>query len=403
MFSDIFLKNGHEKRLKYPLLGFAFIQSYLSSPSLGRMCTKVKVCNEIHFFTRLYIRAYVALDNFCLNYSFNMFTTANIKQLNNKPFYCILLLLSDDISLNPGPKNNLQPLDSNEWNVFKSKGLHLIHLNINSFLSKIDALRYIANSSNAAVIGISESKLDKSLLQLEIQINNYDLLRRDRNRNGGRVPCYIRNDISYNQKQYFPEEIENIFFEILLPKIKPIVVGIIYRSPTQNNFLELLNKNFPSIDTDAKETYILGDFNINMYENNKYIVHENNTVCRKFASADAKKYHQFCTMHGLKQLTQCPTRVTCSTSTLINHILGSFPSRVSRKGVINVGFSDHQLIFCTRKVSKFKTGSVHKYINFRSLKNYRVDDYKKSLGQLAQTVKFPTTSMRRIQISFRKS
>ena len=57
-------------------------------------------------------------------------------------------------------KNNLQPLDSNEWNVFKSKGLHMIHLNINSLLPKIDQLRYTANSSNAAVIGLSESKLD---------------------------------------------------------------------------------------------------------------------------------------------------------------------------------------------------------------------------------------------------
>ena len=98
--------------------------------------------------------------------------------------------------------------------------------------------------------------------------------------------------------KYFSEEIENIFFEILLPKTKPIMVGIIYISPSQNNFLEILNKNFPSFDTDAKETYILGDFNINKYQNNKYIVHENNTVCTKFTFADAKKYHQFCTMNG---------------------------------------------------------------------------------------------------------
>ena len=87
---------------------------------------------------------------------------------------------------------------------------------------------------------------------LEIQINNYDLLRRYRNRNGGGVDCYIRSDISYIQKQCFPEEIENVFFEILLPKIKPTVFGIIYRSPSENSFHEILNKNFPSIDTDAK-------------------------------------------------------------------------------------------------------------------------------------------------------
>ena len=126
----------------------------------------------------------------------------------------------------------------------------------------------MAYSSNAANIGVSESKLDESVLQSEIQINNYDLLIRDRNRNDGGVACYIRSDISYIQKQHFPEEIENIFFEILLPKTKLIVVWIIYSLPTENYFREILNKNFPYIDTDTKETYILGDFNINIYENN---------------------------------------------------------------------------------------------------------------------------------------
>ena len=36
--------------------------------------------------------------------------------------------LSGDISLNPGPVYNNESLDSNEWNVFKSKRIHLIHL-----------------------------------------------------------------------------------------------------------------------------------------------------------------------------------------------------------------------------------------------------------------------------------
>ena len=47
-----------------------------------------------------------------------------------------------------------------------------------------------------------------------------------------------------------------------------------------------------------------------MYGNYKYTGHENNTVRTKFASADGKKYHQFYTMHGIKQLIQCSTRVT---------------------------------------------------------------------------------------------
>ena len=98
-----------------------------------------------------------------------------------------------------------------------------------------------------------------------------------------------------------------------------------------------------------RKKHILDDFNINTYENNRYIVHENNIICTKFASADARKYHQFYTIHGLKQLIQCPTRITCSISTPIDHILASFPSIVSQKGVINAGLSDPQLIFLFTK------------------------------------------------------
>ena len=126
-----------------------------------------------------------------------------------------------------------------------------------------------------------------------------------------------------------------MFFEILFPKTTPITVGIMYRPPSQTNFLEILNTTFEKVDMDKKEIYILGHFNINVYHNNRYIVRDDNTISSKFLS-----------------------RVTCSTSTLINHILTSTPSRVSQKGVISVGISDHQLIFCTRKNSRIETGGA---------------------------------------------
>ena len=82
------------------------------------------------------------------------------------------MILSGDITLNPGPVYNNESLESNKWNVFKSKGILLIHLNINSPLLKIDKIRYIAERANAAEIGITESKLDESIIQLNIQIDN---------------------------------------------------------------------------------------------------------------------------------------------------------------------------------------------------------------------------------------
>ena len=51
-------------------------------------------------------------------------------------------------------------------------------------------------------------------------------------------------------------DIERIFFDILLPKKKPIFGGIIYRSPTFINFLECFNKNLDDINLD-NEMFLL--------------------------------------------------------------------------------------------------------------------------------------------------
>ena len=85
-----------------------------------------------------------------------------------------------------------------------------MHINM-CLLPKIDELQYITKLSEAAVIDISESKLNDLVLSSEIQIENYDLIRSDKNRHGGGVACFIRNDLSYNSKAFLPFEIENKF------------------------------------------------------------------------------------------------------------------------------------------------------------------------------------------------
>ena len=248
-------------------------------------------------------------------------------------------------------------------------------------LPKIDELRNIAKLSNAAVIGISESQLGDSVLSSEIHIDNYNTLHCDRNRHRGGVVCYIRNDLSYDVKYFFPSEIENIFFILLLPNTKPIVVRIIYRQSSQSEILEITNTHFSKLDTNNNEIYILGDFNINLYLNNSYIFQKNNLLQSQSIPSDIKKCLEFCTMFGLKQLIEVPTSVTCSSSTIIDHILASFPSRVSQQSVIDVGLSDHQIIYCTRKISGIKRGK-HNQIRCRSLKNYSADIYEEALGRI---------------------
>ena len=69
----------------------------------------------------------------------------------------------------------------------------------------------------------------------------------------------------------------------------------------------------------------------------------------------------------VKQLITSPTRITCNTSSLIDHVLTNAVDKVSQIGVLDTGLSDHQLIFFTRKLNKIKTGTT-KYLSFRSMK-----------------------------------
>ena len=110
----------------------------------------------------------------------------------------LVLLLSGDISLNPEPIQN-DHLKEN-WKIFRNRGLHFIHLNINSLLPKTDELREIVKISNPTVIGITETKLDNSTGGSETSIDGYGAIRCDRNKKGGSVICYVTNKISCNNK-----------------------------------------------------------------------------------------------------------------------------------------------------------------------------------------------------------
>ena len=67
-----------------------------------------------------------------------------------------------------------------------------------------------------------------------------------------------------------------MFFELLLPNTKPIVVGTIYGPPNQKNFMESFNENLSKVDKNNVETYITGDFNINLWQNGHYLLQKYN-------------------------------------------------------------------------------------------------------------------------------
>ena len=126
--------------------------------------------------------------------------------------------------------------------------------------------RYIVIShTKPAILGITELKLNSSVSNQEVNINGYSVLRSDRNRNGGGVACYVRTDLCFNSRDVFSNSIEHIFFHILIPKVKPIAIGIFYRPPNVNNFLETFFNDLKHIDLHKSKVYFLGGFNVNSY------------------------------------------------------------------------------------------------------------------------------------------
>ena len=111
----------------------------------------------------------------------NLLTLRERNYKDHTTFFRLILLLSGDINLNPGPTQI-----SKTWSVFKKRGLHFVHLNINSLPSKIEENRQIAKDANSTVIGLSETKLDKTIFDSETSTPNYSLIRKDQNRKGGR-------------------------------------------------------------------------------------------------------------------------------------------------------------------------------------------------------------------------
>ena len=65
---------------------------------------------------------------------------------------------------------------------------------------------------------------------------------------------------------------ENIIFDILLPKSKPITIGFFYRLPNQAIFMELIVKSCSLLDLQDNEIYHLGDFDIDPLQNGNYIL-----------------------------------------------------------------------------------------------------------------------------------
>ena len=98
----------------------------------------IKLCSQLHFFTYESINTCDNVETLYLDSDLVFFSISKLQYRNsNNSYFNLLLLFSGDISLNSGPPHNNQLQPQSEWSAFNLRGLHFIHLNVNSLLPKI--------------------------------------------------------------------------------------------------------------------------------------------------------------------------------------------------------------------------------------------------------------------------
>ena len=145
---------------------------------------------------------------------------------------------------------------------------------------------------------------------------------------------YIKNTLSYKVRNdlsiFIPNVLESIFCEIQLCNTS-IIVCTIYRSDTPPKadldiFTHTIHELQQQLNNDNKETYIMGDMNIDLlpYENHQ-----------------KKEYLDNIFSLGYIPLITKATRITPNSATLIDHIYTNKKQVAATSGILITDISDH--------------------------------------------------------------
>ena len=265
----------------------------------------------------------------------------------------------DSLDSNHVTNENVSSNFSNTLNsIPNERGFKMAFLNIVTLPTKIDEIRHSMCDKNIDLIAFNETRLDLNISDGLIHIDGYEVVRKDRSRNGGGVCIYLRSSINYKiRSDLIPPELEAVCLEITKPQSKPFIVTTIYRPPNATaEFFDHLEKLIKQIDDENKEMYILGDLNCNLLQE------------KLLFNIPTKKLDSLYELYQLTQLINEPTRITITTTSLIDHIVTNTPEKISHSGVVHTGISDHSLVYAIRKIRVFQ--KVEDFVEIRNMKNF---------------------------------
>ena len=237
----------------------------------------------------------------------------------------ILLLLANDIKLNPGPQYQAP-----------SRELTLLHLNVGSLRYKLDAVETETNTCD--IVTVSETWLDDGDKNENLLLSGFNPpIRLDRDGHGG-VAIYVKSDmICKTREDLHVDGLEAIWIEANVDK-NTLLVCSMYRPPSSRvAYWRLIDESIKKASDTAHKFVILGDFNSDCINDEYYEHYQLRDIIQR---------------NNLTQLINEPTRITATTARCIDLILISNHEIVSESSVLPPLCSDHHLTRVKLKIKK---------------------------------------------------
>ena len=202
-----------------------------------------------------------SIDITCITflYIFNCFIKSARFRGKSLPYtimISLLLLVSGDIHPNPGPTQTLKMCQINMRSLQPSDR--------SVKLDEMYSMLVLENQFD--IICVSETWLDSSISDAEVELYGYQLFRNDRNRHGGGVAIYAHNSLPVKKSTNVENfDIECVAVELKL-NTKRFIILSCYRPPSSRSegkeFIENFQNLINGIYVEGYDSiFLLGDFN----------------------------------------------------------------------------------------------------------------------------------------------
>ena len=195
--------------------------------------------------------------------------------------------------------------------------LLMVHLNINSCQNKLDELIFINKELKSHVIFLSETKIDSSYPNAQMNLVGYNIYRKDRKKGGGGLMAYFSTKMVSrqvkNKKQY--KLIEVLAIKAMVSNNDMLFIAI-YRPPNANGseYYTKLEEELNSVcmwaTMECNTLVLTGDFNLDRLRPE----HKERQIVLNLEE-----------VYGLECQIKDPTRVTPASATLLDVILTNKP------------------------------------------------------------------------------